>query len=175
MKPQIIFKKGRQGELTLDAIKGIAIPRIDGKTTLVYPKYKECRLLYAKRIDSWKEPEHSQIEALFEDTDLCKERTDELLKLDSPAAKFVRSIGEKFNIPSLLTVGNVKKYQKEINALAKQIKGADLLPEDSNLWSCLRSSAYCAWVAFGRHGFFSNYYLYYTYVVVPVRILKKRA
>lgn len=173
MKPQIIFKKGRQGELTLDAIKGIAIPRIDGKTILVHPKYKDCIILDINRIDDWKEPGHSQIEALFEDTDLCKERTDELLKLDSPAAKFVRGIGKKFNIPSLLTTATIKKYQKEINTLAMQIEGADLLPEDSNLWSCLRGNAYGAWNANGSGGFFSNNYLYGAYVVVPVRILKK--
>jgi hypothetical protein len=170
MKPQIIFKKDRQGELTLDAIKGIAIPRIDGKTILMYPKYKKCRLLNAKRIDDWKEPGHSEIEALFEDTDLSKERTDELLKLNSPAAKFVRGIGEKFNIPSLLTAGAIKKYQKEINALAKQIEGADLLPEGSNFWSCLRSSAYYAWNTFGVRGFIFDSVLYSTCIVVPVRI-----
>lgn len=173
MKPQIIFKKGRQGELTLDAIKGIAIPRIDGKVILVYPKYKECKLLDASRIDDWKEPGHSEIEALFEDTDLYKERTDELLKLDSPAAKFVRGIGEKFNIPSLLTAGAIKKYQKEINALAEQIEGADLLPEGSYLWSCLRNGAGSAWIAIGGLGFFHNFSLSIPCVVVPVRILKK--
>ena len=170
MKPQIIFKEGRQGELTLDAIKGIAVPRIDGKTILVYPKYKKCSLLYAKRIDNWKEPEYSQIEALFEDTDFCKERTDKLLKLDSPAAKFVRSIGEKFNIPSLLTAGAIKKYQYEINALAKQIEGADLLPKRSFLWSCLRYDAYNAWLAPGDDGFFGANSLCYAYVVVPVAV-----
>ena len=169
MKPQIIFKEGRQGELTLDAIKGIAIPRIDGKTILVYPKYKICKLLDVKRIDDWKEPEHSEIEALFEDTDLSKERTDELLKLDSPAAKFVRGIGEKFNIPCLLTTGAVKKYQKKINTLAKQIEGADLLPKGSYLWSCLRGIDGYAWVA-NSGGFFYDEYTYYTFVVVPVAV-----
>jgi len=173
MKAKLIFKEGREDEMKLDAIEGISIPRIDGATILVYPKYKECKLLNASRIDDWKEPGHSEIEALFEDTDLCKERTDELLKLDSPAAKFVRGIGEKFNIPSLLTAGAIKKYQKEINALAKQIEGADLLPEGSYLWSCLRVSAGGAWVASGGYGFFGSNNLYNTCVVVPVAHLEK--
>ena len=173
MKAKLIFKEGREGEMKLDAIKGISIPRIDGETILVYPKYKECKLLDASRIDDWKEPGHLEIEALFEDTDLCKERTDELLKLDSPAAKFVRGIGEKFNIPSLLIAGAIKKYQKEINALAKQIEGADILPEDSSLWSCLRYYAYHAWSAGGYCGFFYSHGMYGTYVVVPVAHLEK--
>lgn len=172
MKPQIIFKEGHQGELTLDAIKGIAVPRINGKAILVYPKYKKCKLLDLSRFDDWKEPGHSKLNALFEDTDLCKERTDELLKLDSPAAKFVRSIGKQFNIPSLLTDGTIKKYEKEINALAKQIEGADLLPEGSVLWSCLRYDASTAWLVAGDdNGFFiGNYVLYNTFVVVPVSV-----
>ena len=158
--------------MKLDAIKGISIPRIDGKAVLVYPKYKECKLLEVSRFDDWKEPGHSKLNALFEDTDLCKERTDELLKLDSPAAKFVRGIAEKFNIASLLTTGTIKKYEKEINALAKQIEGADLLPADSVLWSCLRNDANTAWVAGDYNGFFiiENYILYNTFVVVPVAV-----
>ena len=95
--------------------------------------------------------------------------SDELLKLDSPAAKFVRGIGEKFNIPCLLTTGAIKKYQKKINTLAKQIEGADLLPKGSYLWSCLRGIDGYAWVA-NSGGFFYDEYTYYTFVVVPVAV-----
>lgn len=173
MKAKIIFKEGREGEMTIDAIKGIAIPRIDGVTILVYPKYKECELLAYKRRYDWKEPEHTEIEALLEDTDKSKGRTDALLELDSPAAKFVRSIGKQFNIPSLLTAGTIKKYCKEINTLAKQIEGADILPEASYLWSCLRYYAGGAWIADGYGGFFYSYIMYVAYVVVPVAHLEK--
>lgn len=173
MKAKIIFKEGREGEMTIDAIKGIAIPRIDGATILVYPKYKACELLAYERRYDWKEPEHTEIEALLEDTDKSKERTDALLELDSPAAKFVRGIGEQYNIPSLLTAGTIKKYCKEINTLAKQIDGADILPEGSNLWSCLRYVANLAWSASGVFGFFSGYGMCYAYVVVPVAHLEK--
>lgn len=172
MKAKIIFKEGREGEMTIDAIKGIAIPRIDGAIILVYPKYKECELLAYERRYDWKEPEHTEIEALLEDTDKSKERTDALLKLDSPAAKFVRGIGKQFNIPSLLTAGTIKKYCKEINTLAKQIEGADVLPEGSYLWSCLRYSASYAWYAYGGGGFFCFSYMYNAYVVVPVAHLE---
>ena len=172
MKAKIIFKEGREGEMTIDAIKGIAIPRIDGATILVYPKYKECELLAYERRYDWKEPEHTEIEALLEDTDKSKERTDTLLELDSPAAKFVRSIGKRFNIPSLLTSGTIKKYCKEINTLTKQIEGADVLPEGSSLWSCLRSRAGYAWYALGSYGFFNNNFMYLAFVVVPVAHLE---
>ena len=173
MKAKIIFKEGREGEMTIDAIKGIAIPRIDGATILVYPKYKACELLAYERRYDWKEPEHTEIEALLEDTDKSKERTDALLELDSPAAKFVRGIGEQYNIPSLLTAGTIKKYCKEINTLAKQIDGADILPEGSHLRSCLRISAHRAWSAGGGGGFFSGGFMCSTYVVVPVAHLEK--
>lgn len=172
MKAKIIFKEGREGEMTIDAIKGIAIPRIDGATILVYPKYKECELLaYGRRYD-WKEPEYTEIEALLEDTDKSKERTDALLELDSPAAKFVRGIGKQFNIPSLLTAGTIKKYCKEINTLAKQIEGADVLPGGSGLWSCLRVYAYRACYAYGGYGFFGSYRMCGACVVVPVAHLE---
>ena len=172
MKAKIIFKEGREGEMTIDAIKGIAIPRIDGQTILVYPKYKGCELLAYERRHDWKESEHTEIEALLEDTDKSKERTDALLELDSPAAKFVRSIGKQFNIPSLLTAGTIKKYCKEINTLAKQIEGADILPEGSYLWSCLRYHAHYAWYANGYSGFFYSNNLYGACVVVPVAHLE---
>ena len=172
MKAKIIFKEGRESEMTIDAIKGIAIQRIDGATILVYPKYKECKLLAYERRHDWKEPEHTEIEALLEDTDKSKERTDALLELDSPAAKFVRSIGEQFNIPSLLTAGTIKKHCKEINTLAEQIEGADILPRGSCLWSCLRLNASYAWSAFGYLGFFYYYGMYSTCVVVPVAHLE---
>ena len=168
MKAEIIFKEGHEGEMTIDAIKGIAIPRIDGATILVYPKYKECELLTYERRYDWKEPQHTGIEALLEDTDKSKERTDTLLELDSPAAKFVRSIGKQFNIPSLLTAGTIKKHCKEINNLAKHIEGADILPEGAHLWSCLHNVAYSAWGAAGYYGDFGGYYVCNTYVVVPV-------
>ena len=158
--------------MTLDAIKGIAIPRIAGATILVYPKYKECELLAYERRNDWKEPEHTEIEALLEDTDKSKERTDALLELDSPAAKFVRDIGKQYNIPSLLTAGTIKKYCREINTLAKQIEGADILPKGSYLLSCLRNNAYTAWRANGYYGFFSSSYMYYSNVVVPVAYLE---
>ena len=172
-KSRIVFKNGREGEMTLDAIKGIAIPRIDGATILVYPKYKKCELLAYERRYDWKEPDYTELEALLEDTDKSKERTDALLELDSPAAKFVRGIGKQYNIPSLLTAGTIKKYCREINTLAKQIEGADVLPESSSLWSCLRSGAINAWSENGNGGF--SYYcglLYRAYVVVPVAHLK---
>lgn len=169
MKAKIIFKEGREGEMTLDSIKGIAIPRIDGETILVYPEYKDCALLNENRIRDWKEPKYDEIDALFVDADRSKEITDDLFALDSPAAKHVRSVGEQFNIPSLLTVGAIWKYRKDINTLAKKISGADLLSEHSLLWSCCRSGAYYAWFANGYVGFF--YYASYMYdsnTVVPV-------
>jgi len=175
MEPKIIFKDGREGEMTLDAIKGIAIPRIDGETILVYPKYKDCILLDENRIRDWKEPEHDEIDALFVDADRSKEVTDDLLALDSPAAKHVRSVGEQFNIPSLLTVGAIWKYRKDINALAKNISGADLLRERSCLWSCCRYNPSSAWVAYGNYGFFSTSICIAAIPLCPCRILKNRA
>ena len=159
--------------MTLGAIKGIAIPRIDGETILVYPKYKDCALLDENRIRDWKEPEHDEIDALFVDADRSKEVTDDLLALDSPAAKHVRSVGEQFNIPSLLAVGAIWKYRKDINALAKNICGADLLRERPYLWSCCRGNAYGAWLAIGGSGFFSSSNMYGSVTVVPVSHLEK--
>lgn len=153
--------------MTLDAIEGIAIPGVDGSVVLIYPKYRKCRMLGDGRSEAWMEPKHTEIEALFEDGDTSRERTDELLGLGSPAAEFVRSVGKEFNIPSLRSAGAIKKYRDEINALAEQIRGADLLDKDAILWSCLRGSSHYACHVAGRFGYFSGHYLNDACVAVP--------
>ena len=168
MKPTIIFKEGREGEMTLDAIKGIALTRLDGKDIIIFPKYKALPLLEQSRIKDWKEPYiDDEIEALYA-PNRSKKITDGLLKLDSPAAKFVRSVSEDFDIPGMLSVAAIRHHREEIDALAEQIKGADRIG-GSYLWSCFRSGTYSAWYAGGNYAFFGNYsYMYDTYVVVPV-------
>ena len=175
-KAKIIFKEGREGEMTLDAIKGIAVPRIDGKTILVYPKYQKGPLLDSEREPDWSQPSCSSIKALLEDVDKSKELTDALLCLDSPAAKYVRSIGEQFNIPSLLTTATIKKYRNGINNLAKKIDGADILPNRLRLWSCNRSGHKDAWIVkqdspYHPDGFIGQHMMdSWLFMVVPVSL-----
>lgn len=170
MTPTIVFKKGRTGEMTIDAIKGIAMRRMDGKTILLFPKYSNCKLLEEGRIKDWKEPDQVQIDALL-GPDRSKEITDGLLEIDSPAAKFVRSVGAEFNIPNLLSTGTIWNARKEIDALANMIDGAETLGEYPHLMSCLRCKRNFIWYASGRFGALLHNLMWKDYVVVPCRNL----
>lgn len=89
----------------------------------------------------WKQDEETLIETIAEEEDKSKRRTDMLFEHSSPAAQFIRNIGKDFSIPSLLSAATINVYCKMINALAKQIEGADLLPENGVLWTTTRRSA----------------------------------
>lgn len=106
---KIIFKEGREGEMKLSAIEGIAVPRLDGKIALVYPRVNKLPLLNRGYTVEWGAPEMSEVEALYANFSIAKTRTDELFALGSPAAKFVRSFGEEFNLVDLLDASAIHK------------------------------------------------------------------
>lgn len=171
---KIIYKKGFEGQNRLECIEGIEIELLNGQKALVYPKYKELPLLDRERIESWKSATLTEIQAL-KVVD-AKGVTDELLKLDSPAAKFVRQFqvekhGE-FDLPALLPAGEVVDQKEEIDALAETIEGADLLIDfTSGLWSCCRYSSFGGWYANGYYGFFDGS-LYNEFLAVPVLLYR---
>ena len=46
--------------------------------------------------------------------------------------------------------------------------GGSTILNSANLWSCLRSFSYHAWIALGYNGIFNSNFFYYSYKVVPV-------
>lgn len=152
---RIIYKKGLEGQNRLDCIEGIEIELLNGQKALIYPKYAELPLLDKDRIDDWKAKIMTEIEALK--VTGSKEATDELLSLDSPAAKFVRQFKSdvygQFNMPTLLAAMEIIYQQEDINALAEIIEGADLLEEGADVSSCSRCNRGNGWIVDDSYGF----------------------
>lgn len=171
---KIIYKEGFEGQNRLECIEGIEIELLNGYKALAFPKYKARTLLDMERTGEWKTSGLTEIKALkIVDG---KELTDELLKLDSPAAKFVRQfkshIRGDFDLPTLLAAGEIVYQKKDIDALAETIEGADLLSNNcSFLWSCCRGSSSYAWLASGG-GFFYSGTLCVELSAVPVSLYR---
>ena len=169
---RIIYKNGCEGQNRLACIEGIEIDLFNGQKALVYPKYAEKSLLDYEKIDEWKAKYLTEIEAL-KDTD-ARGNTAELHALGSPAAEFVSQFssdahGAVFALPSLVAAMELQAQKKEIDALAETIEGADLLSDfTSGVWSCSRCNANYGWYANGGSGYANSYYLYYSYLAVPL-------
>lgn len=166
---KIIYKEGLEGQNRLECIEGIEIDLLNGQCALIYPKYARLPLLGAAQIDEWKAKPLAEIEALKEEENTID--TDELLRIGSPAAKFVRQFKSgvygQFNIPTLLAALEITHQLEEINELAETIEGADLLEEGVDVSSCSRCSRGSWWIASGGSGFAAYYGLSGSYVFVP--------
>ena len=176
MKARIIYKPGKEGINSLDAIRGIAVKMFNGQEVLVYPKYAELPLLHREDYSRWKEKGRSEVEALMDDRD-PRELTVALVEAGSPAAKFVDELGG-FSLPNLQMLAAIVVNRDDIDELAKEIEGADLLgSHTSYYWSCFRYSYYHAWYADGYFGFFGDDGMCYGNLAVPVSLydLRKQA
>lgn len=171
MNARIIYKEGREGENVLDAVVGIAVPMLDGREVIVYPKYKECQLLKDKGVEKWKDKPVTEFEALRSTRDI-REITDSLIKAGSPAAKFVRAQGD-YSLPGLREAEAVFTFRKDIDKLASSIEGADLIDRPFlYVWSGFRGGDSYAWVASGYHGYFGAGSFYRGNLVVPVSLFQ---
>ena len=176
MKARIIYKPGKEGINSLDAIRGIAVKMFNGQEVLVYPKYAELPLLHREDYSRWKERSLTEAEALMDDRD-PRELTVALVEAGSPAAKFVDELGG-FSLPSLQMLAAIVVNRDDIDELAREIEGADLLGSHTSLfWSCFRYSGDSAWFADGGLGFFYGVSMYGGYLAVPVSLydLRKQA
>lgn len=165
---KIIYKKGHEGENKLSFIEGIEIDLFNGQKVLIYPKYAQRRMLDLEQMRKWDAKNETEIEALkVEET---SEKTVALLRIESPAAKWVSQFWhDKFGIfclPSLLAALEIEYQKAEIDALAETIEGADLLKNaDFDILTCSRSLEFNCWtVAINarRVG-----YVFGIYLVVP--------
>lgn len=165
---KIIYKKGHEGENKLSSIEGIEIDLLNGQKALIYPKYAQRRMLDLEQMRKWSAKIETEIEALkVEDID---ENTVELFKIGSPAAKwalqFVTEKNMQFRIPSLLAALEIEHQEKEINALAETIEGADLLEDPGfGILTCSRSQEHKCWTVIGKVHNFG--YVFGIYLVVP--------
>lgn len=152
---KIIYKEGCEGQNKLSCIEGIEIDLLNGHKALIYPKYANERLLEDEDIERWSAEEVTEIEALKKLD--SNHATGALLRIGSPAAKHVSQFSSEghgiFCLPTLLAALEIVDQKKDIDALAEQIEGADLLKDFSAyVWSCSRFSSSSGWVAYG-YGF----------------------
>ena len=161
------MKEGCQGQKpTINNIEGIAVPLPDGQQFKLMPKYKICALLNENRIAELKNKRYNEAQAIFNNDN--KAETDEYLRLDSPAAKHVREFG--YDLPSFTMAAAIVKFIDEINAVADTIEGADIIDEDSHVWTSCRYRTNSAWFFSGYYGNAYNNNFYNGFLAVPVAL-----
>ena len=172
---RIIYKDGCDGQKRLGCIEGIEIDLLNGQKALIYPKYSEEALLDLKDRDRWHDAGISETRALrLRDNQAA---TAALLEAASPAAEFVSKFTSerfgRFGLPTLLAAMEITEQKGEIDELAREIDGADILEDLSCVvWSCSRITQYVGWFAYGVNGCAGGDFLNYRYVAAPLVLLK---
>ena len=175
---RIIYKNGCEGLNRLKCIEGIEIDLLNGQKALIYPKYRNEELLDPKDRDRWLVAGISEIAALrLRDNQAA---TAALLEAESPAARFVTKFTSerfgRFGLPTLLAAMEITEQEGEIDKLAREIDGADLLEDfSSSVWSCSRCSARGSWCASGSNGCANYSILYGSNLAVPLVLLDTTA
>ena len=175
---RIIYKDGCDGQRRLGSIEGIEIDLLNGQKALIYPKYSEEALLYLKDRDRWHDAGTSETAALrLRDNQAA---TAALLEAGSPAARFVTKFTSerfgRFGLPTLLAAMEITEQEGEIDKLAREIDGADLLEDFScSVWSCSRCGPSSGWFADGVCGCAVGGILSGRYVAAPLVLLDTTA
>lgn len=175
---RIIYKDGCDGQNRLECIEGIEIDLLNWQRALIYPRYSNEELLDPKDRDRWLDAGISVMRALrLRDNQAA---TAGLLKAGSPAARFVTKFTSerfgRFGLPTLLAAMEITEQEGEIDKLAREIDGADLLEDFScNLWSCSRFNQGNGWIACGSIGCAYGSILDSSFLAVPLILLKETA
>lgn len=173
-----IYKNECEGQNRLKCIEGIEIDLLNGQKALIYPKYRNKELLDPKDRDRWLDAGISEIAALrLRDNQAA---TAALLEAESPAARFVTKFTSemfgRFGLPTLLAAMEITEQEGEIDKLAREIDGADLLEDfSSSVWSCSRCNPDNGWVAYGNDGYADGDDLDGRYVAAPLILLDAAA
>lgn len=171
---KIIYKKGMEGQNNLLSIEGIEIDLSNGQKALIYPKYAE-RSMSSKGLSGLDAALETEFDAMkVEDVN---DKTQALLKIESPAAEWVSQVSSAahtiFSLPSLVAAIEIRHQMREIDSLAETISGADLLRNyTSIIWTCSRNSEYTFWGAYD--GYENALYgaACYEFLAVPVLLYK---
>lgn len=175
---RIIYKDGCDGQKRLECIEGIEIDLLNGQKALIYPRYSNEELLDPKDRDRWHDAGISETAALrLRDNQAA---TAALLEAESPAARFVTKFTSerfgRFGLPTLLAAMEITEQEGEIDKLAREIDGADLLEDFSfNVWSCSRFNQGNGWFADGGNGYAYGFGLVSRGVAAPLVLLKVTA
>ena len=161
------MKDDCQGQTpTINNIEGIVVPLPGGRQFKMIPKYLESCLLHRDKIAELKLKCYNEAEAIFNEDN--KAETDEYLRLGSPAAEHVRSFG--CDLPTFEMAAAIIKFRPEINKVAEQIEGADILEIGSFVWTSCRYYTNSAWIFNGGYGSANTFSFYYGFLAVPVAL-----
>lgn len=172
---KIIYKEGCEGQKKLSSIEGIEIDLLNRQKALIYPKYAERKVIKPEQISMWTASAETEIGALrVED---INGKTEELLKIGSPAAEWVSQFRSEqygnFCLSSILSGMEILRQKEEIDALAETIEGADLLRNYiSGVCSCSRCGDTGYWCAYSV-GFAGYTSCRSAYVAVPTILYRK--
>ncbi len=175
---RIIYKEGFENKNRLECIEGIEIDLLNGQKALIYPKYSNEELLDPKDRDRWLDAGISETAALrLRDNQAA---TAALLEAESPAARFVTKFTSekfgRFGLPTLLAAMEITEQEGEIDKLAREIDGADLLEDfSSSVWSCSRCKPGFGWIAYGSIGCAYSIILDIRSVAAPLVLLDTTA
>ena len=174
----IIYKDGCEGQNRLECIEGIEIDLLNGQKALIYPKYRNEELLDPKDRDRWLDAGISETAALRLRANQAA--TAALLEAKSPAARFVTKFTSerfgRFGLPTLLAAMEITEQEGEIDELAREIDGADLLEDfSSSVWSCSRYFQSVGWFAYGNGGCAYGNFLCIRCVAAPLVLLDTTA
>ena len=175
---RIINKNGCEDQNRLECIEGIEIDLLNGQKALIYPKYSNEELLDPKNSDRWLDAGISETAALrLRDNQAA---TAALLEAGSPAARFVTKFTSerfgRFGLPTLLAAMEITEQEGEIDKLAREIDGADLLEDfSSSVWGCSRCIPNYGWIASGSGGYAVGVYLNFRCVAAPLVLLDTTA
>lgn len=171
---RIIYKDGCEGQNRLEGIEGIEIDLLNGQKALIYPKYSNEVLLDPKYRDRWHVGGVSEIAALrLRDNQAA---TAAPLEAGSPAARFVTKFTSerfgRFGLPTLLAAMEITEQKGEIDKLAREIDGADLMEDFCySILSCSWCTPFSGWIASGIGGCAIGGHLNYRYMSVPLVLL----
>lgn len=147
---KIIYRKGCEGRNDINSIEGIEIRMAEGWNLLVYPKYENVEIMPEVKaewfVDAWKSRARDLEGAGAVRVGTLT--TSRLLEAGSPAAGFIRKFGD-YHFPPLAGAVAMMEQRDAINALAKTIKGADML-EDTPVWTSVRATETDVW-AYGTY------------------------
>lgn len=175
---RIIYKDGCEGQNRLECIEGIEIDLLNGQKALIYPKYSDEVLLDPKDGHRWHDAKTSETAALrLRDNQAA---TAALLEAGSPAARFVTQFTSerlgRFGLPTLLAAMEITDQKGEIDKLAREIDGADLLDDfSSSVWSCSLYVPGGGWIANGNYGFADGIVLNGRCLAAPLVLLDTTA
>lgn len=140
---QIIYREGFEGRNELEGIEGIEI-NYGKRKALIYPKYTRLSMIDNFNMFLEWESEEESIAQAYESNGIAED--EELYRINSPASLFVsKFITYKYGARCLPTLGvarDIVGKWKEIDKMASQIKGADLLRDryDDNIMTCQRAA-----------------------------------